>query len=349
MRFGIPDVTPATARDVTAFRAQSSVLDEQALLHHVIPAYEIPSVTSCRFLTRGDADIYRLEGAGGRHYLKVRRPPVTAAQCEAEAAFVHFLFGNGAPVVRPVRLRHSPAHGVGFVTEVNAPEGPRPILVFEEAPPGRPGSPSVEQSSELGKLLANLHNAADAWPGAGLGDADFANLNNSLQDIIVATNPPAGMSALLYRAVELVQTAYARIPRTLPHFGPIHGDLASSNIRIDVDGRFWLFDFGAARRSWRHNELLNAKARLLNDARAPSPEEKWIAFQEGYKSRRPLPPDLSALEPAYHLSVRIGTLGYICNALTLRLGVEVVDHHDFAKAMTEISALAEQCISGVAP
>jgi Ser/Thr protein kinase RdoA (MazF antagonist) len=348
MRYGIPDVTPTMARDVTAFRVQSSVLDEQALLHHVVPLYEISSVTSCRFLTRGDADVYRIEAAGRRHYLKVRRPPVTGAQCDAEARFVDHLRENGVPVVRPIRRRNLSAHGVRFVTEVNAPEGPRPILIFEEAPPGKSGPLNDEQSRKLGESLAKLHNAADEWAGTGLGEVDFDLLNNSVQDIIVASNPADEMKVLLHRAAELVQATYARIPRTPPHFGPIHGDLASSNLRIGLDGRFWLFDFGAAQRSWRHNDLLNAKARLLNDAAAPSPQKKWIAFQDGYKSRRTLPPDLSVLEPAYRLSVLIGTLGYISNALTLRLGVEVVDAHDFAKSITEISALVEQCISNIA-
>lgn len=174
-------------------------------------------------------------------------------------------------------------------------------------------------------------------------EAEFEHLNNAAQDIIVAANLSADRTALLRRAVEIVQAAYAHIPRTPPHFGPIHGDLASSNIRVDANAQFTLFDFGATRRSWRHNELLNAKDRLLNGAGPPSPDERWIAFQQGYASRRPLPAALGPLEPVYRLSGRIAILGYICNALTLRLGVEVVDQHNFVEAMTEISALVEQC------
>jgi Ser/Thr protein kinase RdoA (MazF antagonist) len=343
MRFGIPDVAPTTARDVMAFRAQSSVLDEQALLHHVIPTYELPVITSCRFLMRGDSDVFRLESEGGRHFLKIRRPPVTAARCEAEARLVDHLSKNGVSVVRPIRLRGESVRGHRFVTEVNAAEGARPILIFEEAPPDKPGPLSVEQSGDLGTTIAKLHDAADEWTGPDLGEAEFRHLNIAVQDIVIAANLSAETAALLSRAVEIVEAAYARIPRTPPHFGPIHGDLASSNLRVDADGRFTLFDFGAAQRSWRHNELLNAKDRLFKDAAPPSSDERWIAFREGYLSRRPLPLGLTALEPAFRLSQRIAIPGYICNALTLRLGVDVVDQHNFVEAMTEISALVEQC------
>ena len=74
MRLGIPDVTPQTAADRAAFPAQSSVLDEQALLHRVLPLFDLPTpARSCRFFTRADSDIYRVETDDGVAYLKIRR------------------------------------------------------------------------------------------------------------------------------------------------------------------------------------------------------------------------------------------------------------------------------------
>src|SRR6266487_3963517 len=106
MRFGIPDVTPQTAADRAAFPAQSSVLDEQALLHRVLPLYDLPTAArSCRFFTRADSDIYRIETDDGVAYLKIRRPPIDKARCEAEAQLLYALGAQNIPVVRAIRLK----------------------------------------------------------------------------------------------------------------------------------------------------------------------------------------------------------------------------------------------------
>src|SRR5437773_11736519 len=124
-----------------AFPAQSSVLDERALLGDVVQRYEIPAPQSCRFLTRGDSDVYRVTCKNGaRYYLKIRRPPVSQSFCESEARLVDALARAELPVVRPIALR-----GGGYSILLNASEGDRPTLLFEEAPPALNGPLDLEQ------------------------------------------------------------------------------------------------------------------------------------------------------------------------------------------------------------
>src|SRR6266480_1838953 len=88
------------------FPAQSSVLDESALLDCVVSEYAVPcEARCCRFLTRGDSDVYLVScDDGARFFLKVRRPPVMRDFCEAEANAVNALADAGLPVVRAVPL-----------------------------------------------------------------------------------------------------------------------------------------------------------------------------------------------------------------------------------------------------
>jgi len=81
----------------------SSVLEENALLERVVQQYAIGRADSCRFVDRGDADIYRVRTAEDTFYLKIYRPPNTREQAETEARFVERLADEGLQVVRAVR------------------------------------------------------------------------------------------------------------------------------------------------------------------------------------------------------------------------------------------------------
>ncbi len=115
MRFGVADLTRVTCGDRTCFPAQSSVLDEQAISLRILPEYELPKPIGCRFLTRGDSDIYQVETEAGLYYLKIRRPPISRERCDAEARLIVDLAAADVPVVRPVALKRG-----GYATEVIA-------------------------------------------------------------------------------------------------------------------------------------------------------------------------------------------------------------------------------------
>jgi hypothetical protein len=86
-------------KDRCSFPAQSSVLDEVALFKRVVPLYEVKKPRTCRFLTRGDADIYRIWTDTHCYYLKIYRPPEPVSRVEAEGRFVADLAFHDVPEV----------------------------------------------------------------------------------------------------------------------------------------------------------------------------------------------------------------------------------------------------------
>jgi hypothetical protein len=142
----------------TLFPVQSSVLDEEVLFSEVVKDYIIPEPYSCRFLSRGDSDIYRVKTAARSFYLKIYRPPKSLELTEAEASFVWALSQSDVPVVKPV-------HRVDdrFAFQVSAPEGNRPMLLYEEAPPSLPSKLDEEMATAIGEKVALFHNVADRF------------------------------------------------------------------------------------------------------------------------------------------------------------------------------------------
>jgi len=138
------------------FPVQSSVLDEEKLFAEVVKDYPIEEVKSCRFLSRGDADIYRVKTKTRNFYLKVYRPPKSLEETEAEAILVWALSEAEIPVVKPVHRTDDQ-----FATQVPAPEGMRPMVLYEEAPPPIPGELNEKILSKIGAKVALFHYAAD--------------------------------------------------------------------------------------------------------------------------------------------------------------------------------------------
>ncbi len=320
------------------------MLDEQAILLRILPEYELPKPIGCRFLTRGDSDIYQVETEAGLYYLKIRRPPISRERCDAEARLIVDLAAADVPVVRPVALKRG-----DYTTEVHAGEGVRAILVFESAPPALSGPLNVQQCAEFGQLLARLHEVSSRRHDDALPDADSQLLQKAAADVIAAVTLSADQQEILHNAVRYVADRYARLSRDTDDYGPVHGDLATSNLRISADGRLTLFDFGssadgrltlfdfgAAHRTWRLNELLNAWHRTLPRATPGESDLSWRALLDGYASVRAIPNHLDDFKEVTRLSAKIGMMGYICNALTLRLGVEPIEEHKIVKQVEEV-------------
>jgi Ser/Thr protein kinase RdoA (MazF antagonist) len=233
----------------------------------------------------------------------------------------------GLPIVRAVRLK-----GGRCSMTVTAAEGVRPILVFESAPPSLPGPLDLGQAKQLGALLARIHVAADGRSiDQDIPDSDLDAVDRAVSDVISAVQLSNRQGDILRIAAKQVIERYERLPRTPPSFGVIHGDLATSNIRLASDRTLWLFDFGAMRRTWRINELFNAKQRAVAESNA-----SWDALRAGYSSLVPLPEHLEELEGTYRLFRKLVTMGYICNALTLRRGIEVIEEFDVVRQIEEL-------------
>jgi Ser/Thr protein kinase RdoA (MazF antagonist) len=317
------------------FPVQSSVLDEEVLLSRVVKDYCIPTPDSCRFLTRGDADIYRVKSATGNFYLKVYRPPQSLQQTEAEALFVTALSASGIPVIKPVSRQDG-----RFAFQVSAPEGTRPMLLFEEAPPPLPAQLDESLLKRIGELVAQVHIAADKL------DKDFGvaamESDKYLEERVYYTSHFLTEQDSDY--LEDVSKKLGRFLRQLPckppEFGLCHADLVLSNLRLTAEGTIAVFDFGNTMRTWRAFDLAIVYWSLGNRYR-DCRDGLWKAFLQGYESIRVLPEDLSELLAVMLILRQIGFLGGNCATLPLRLGTQPLESGFIEEGMKTLRKLVK--------
>jgi Ser/Thr protein kinase RdoA (MazF antagonist) len=335
MRYGLENDRGSLA-DTGFFPVQSSVLDEEALLSQVVADYRVPEPESCRFLTRGDADIYRVKTATKNFYLKVHRPPQSLERTEAEASFVCALSASGVPVVKPIRRMDG-----SFAFRVSAPEGVRPILLFEEAPPPIQLGLNEELLSQIGENVALVHKAADDF------DTDFGipemDVNSFLQErVFHSCQYLSKLEGAYLQDVSVgLEGFLQKQSRKSPEFGLCHADLVISNVRLTTRGTITLFDFGNAMKTWRALELATMYWSLGN-RNQDSQEQLWEAFLRGYESIRSLPQALSERLAGMLVFRQIGFLGGNCATLPLRLGTEPFESGFIEEQMKRLRRFVEE-------
>jgi Ser/Thr protein kinase RdoA (MazF antagonist) len=335
MRYGLVDYQRSRS-DRAFFPVQSSVLDGEALLAHVVKDYCIPTPDSCRFLTRGDADIYRVKTATGNFYLKVYRPPQSLELTEAEARFVSALSTFGVPVVKPV-----PRVDGRFAFQVSAPEGIRPMLLFEQAPPPLPSQLDQALLSQVGEKVALVHAAADEFDT----DLNIPEMQSDsfLRERVYYTSRFLSTQerAYLGDVSTSLNLVLQQLPRKTPDFGLCHADLVISNLRLTAEGTLTLFDFGNTSKTWRAFELAVVYWSLGNRYR-DCRDHLWQAFLQGYESIRPLPEALSERLAVMLVLRQIAFLGGNCATLPLRLGTEPFESGFIEKEMKRLRRLVKE-------
>ena len=335
MRYGLGNHGNSSSEG-SSFPAQSSVLDEEALLSRIVAEYRIPAPVSCRFLTRGDADIYRVKTATNSFYLKVYRPPQSLRQTEAEASFVTALSDSDIPVVRPVSRRE----GL-FACQVHGPEGTRPMLLFEEAPPPLPAQLDESLLEQIGEKVALVHAAADKFDN----DSDVTAMESDrfLEERVYYTSHflTDQDSAYLGDVSKKLSLFLQQLPHKAPEFGLCHADLVMSNLRLTAEGTITLFDFGNTLKTWRVFDLAIVYWSLENRYR-DCRDHLWMAFLQGYESIRLLPEALSERLPVMLILRQIGFLGGNCATLPLRLGTEPFESDFIEKGMKRLRNLVEE-------
>jgi Ser/Thr protein kinase RdoA (MazF antagonist) len=335
MRYGLENDS-GSRTEPGFFPVQSSVLDEEVLRTQVVADYRVPEPESCRFLARGDADIYRVKTATKNFYLKVYRPPQSLERTEAEASFVCALSASGVPVVKPVRRMDG-----SFACRVSAPEGVRPVLLFEEAPPPIRSGLEEELLSQIGETVALVHNAADDF------DTDFGfpetDVHSFLQEMVLySCQFLSRLEGAYLQAVSVELAGFLqKQPRTSPEFGLCHADLVLSNVRRTPQGTITLFDFGNAMKTWRALELATMYW-SLGSRNQDRQEQLWKAFLRGYESIRSLPHALSERLAGMLVFRQIGFLGGNCASLPLRLGTEPFESGFMQEQMKRLRRYVEE-------
>jgi Ser/Thr protein kinase RdoA (MazF antagonist) len=335
MRYGI-DNNRQWIKQEGLFPVQSSVLDEEELLSEVVKDYCVVDPVSCRFLSRGDSDVYRVKTPTRNTYLKIYRPPKSLESAEAEALFVSALSASGIEVVKPVQRRDGQ-----YAHQVFAPEGIRPMLLYEEAPPPLPEELDVGLLSQIGKEVALVHDAADKM-GASF-DIPEIDLEVEHQERVFFTSQFLSDEENKYfeEVSTQLKNYLQKQSRTSPEFGLCHADLVMSNIRLTKEGKVSFFDFGNALRIWRAYELAIVYWSLINRNK-DNGEIWWEAFLKGYQSNRPLPKLISENINEFLVLRQLGFLGGNCATLPLRLGTEPFESGFIENGMKRLRQLVEK-------
>jgi len=312
-RYGIREIAEWGVADRLAFPAQSSVLDERALRDRVLCLYDVPPIVSCRFLARGDSDVYAVVAADDRHFfLKAYRPPHSLAAAEGEGRLTADLCAHSFPAAAPV-LRHDGR----YATAVDATEGARPALLWTEALGARPGS-GPRAAEAIGRTIGHLHNVCDTLAEKYELPVDKVEAVSELLPYALEfmDRPDADLAVA---AAEWGRKRMSAWSREAPGFGICHGDLASVNIRLHPERGITLFDFGRCGYSWRVCDFHQFHP---GPNRSAERQARWDAFRSGYSAVRALPTRMGEMLPIFRLMSHLRSMGRCAGACPLRMGTE---------------------------
>lgn len=238
-----------------------------------------------------------LHGSGAKLALRLHRPGYQSpAAIACELAFCARLADAGVAVVEPL-----PAASGAWIVQVGGftVSCLRWITGRPLGEAGAPlaGSAVLARAADLGALLADLHNAADA----GACPAPFPRAPWDAEALLGAAprlgpfweNPTLAPGESL-----LLQQAREKLALWLPRardYGPIHADVLRSNVMLEGD-RLRLLDFDDCGPGFRLYELGSVLIQSWGDPDLPEQARRLV---RGYRSRRALPDDQLALLPMF--------------------------------------------------
>lgn len=177
----------------------------------------------------------------------------------------------------------------GFVSTLQAPEGPRQVVLFTYAPGVELDRHAARDSYLHGRVIGAMHNAASGFTSARQrAPLDLSLLvDQSLQTIQPLYTGPASDWAYLMDLVERLRARIQQFAAQGLDWGACHGDSHMLNEHMDEDGTITLFDFDCCAPGWRAYDL--AVVRWCEGFYNMDPGDTlWQSFLKGYAEVRPL-------------------------------------------------------------
>jgi hypothetical protein len=146
-----------SAQVVTILPVRRSIVEPDALVAYVLDHYKFDRLVTCKLLSHGHDDLYRIEDARSKFVLRVYALGNCRTDLEAQADILETMTRAGLPVVQLLR------GNCGSVVDIPTPEGLRYAMLYAHAagiPAGR--DITSQQASMYGQLVAKLHRIADA-------------------------------------------------------------------------------------------------------------------------------------------------------------------------------------------
>jgi Ser/Thr protein kinase RdoA (MazF antagonist) len=290
----------------------------------VTATYDLAPITECRLLQRGFNDSYVVRIETGERFilrLSISRHRLRAeADVAAETAFLTYLDAANVPVATAVPTKD----GHLFTTSI-LPDGPRPTVLFHHAEGRAPDLDAPADARAQAITLAQLHLAADSYPGRQDGrhrlylDQLLHRPAQAIQALdLGASRARDDLATLEMLLADAVGRLDADLTRTR-----CHGDVHSLNARIaeagSHAGKAVFFDFDEGGFGYLAYDLaVHLWAQVSFGRRR---HHMWHAFDAGYRSIRPLEPADEAAIPVFAAIRHIWLIGEWA-AGTPRFGTE---------------------------
>lgn len=285
------------------FPVTHSILSASALMHVMTVQYAVDEPVTCSLLSRSMTDTYLVTTSTTRYILRAYRTQQrTLPDILYECDLIRFLAQQGVAVATPIVNRS------GQVTAVlEAPEGPRYIVLFTHAPGQRvPLEPAA--CRHFGATLAAMHAASDLFVRPHHRFSLDLNLlvDRSLTLIEPWLRHRQTDWQVVIQSADVVRTGIAQLVKHGLDTGVCHGDVWDGNAHLSADGTVTLFDFDYCGWGWRSYDL--AVFRSTVDLVGVE-LSVWEAFFSGYQQRRPLSPVDVAAIPLLVAARRIWHMG----------------------------------------
>lgn len=284
------------------FPVTSSVLSAEALRREVARTYLIGEVEDCQLIRRGLSDSYLVRTAETCYVLRIYRPSWrTISEILYEMDMLCYLSQHGASVSQPLKRKD----GL-FIHGLNAPEGIRQMALFTYAQ-GEPPVLTEEQSYQMGRATAQLHQASEGFTSA---HTRFAlDVNHLIHFPLRRAKPylehrPDDLTFLLTLADILGERLHELAPSL--DWGICHGDATERNAHITPGGQVTFFDFDCGGLGWRVYDLATFR---MNVRKREQVALLWTAYLRGYMATRPLPPSDLEAEPLLFVARIFWSLG----------------------------------------
>lgn len=271
--------------------ATYSTLSAVELLCQVVPLYRIEPAVSCEFWHRGLNDTYKVSTHAGAYILRVYRHSWRSLDAIAfEMESLLYLQQQGAALSAPIRRQDGE-----FITLLQAPEGPRAVVMTEFATGNCLPFDCTEDGSRFGQAAAQLHVYAQdlhPTPARHVLDAEHL-LRQPLRSIAPHLQGRPEDEYFLTELAQTLEQALQLAQKQGLDWGWCHGDFHGGNAH-DQQGQIVHFDFDCCGMGWRLFDLATFKWSM----RLRQKEEAfWPAFWQGYRQVRAFnPKELELIE-----------------------------------------------------
>lgn len=271
--------------NAVTFPVIHSILSTEALCAEILTQYDLGDQAECQFLVRGVNDTYLVQSSHGQYILRVYRSGWrVVSDVLFEIDVLQHLERKGVPVSLPIARRDG-----GFAQTIQAPEGPRQLVLFSYAPGVPLDRHGATDSYKHGKALAKLHNATDDFASSHVrGALDLSSLID--QSLRVIQPVYCGSSADWSYLQDLAERLRFQVQQFVTQgldWGVCHGDCHLLNEHISDDQTITFFDFDCCALGWRAYDL--AIVRWSEGFYQMDPQDLlWQAFLKGYTECRPL-------------------------------------------------------------